>query len=103
MEKTISMNAVAFQDGEVWVVQGIQYNLVAMARSVQDIPKAFLNAMVERIAVADHLGLDPFLGVGPAPVRFHKMFEDSVTEIKPAQAIGRAEPTVRLASVSVAA
>ena len=41
MGKEISMNAVAFEDGGVWVVQGIEYNLAVVARSVQDIPKAF--------------------------------------------------------------
>jgi hypothetical protein len=103
MEKTISINAVAFQQGDTWVVQGIQYNLVAVAKNVQDVPTAFLNAIAERIHVAEHLGLDPFEGIGPADERFHKMFEKGTTEVKPAQYAGRAAPTVRLASLDAMA
>jgi hypothetical protein len=104
MDKTYSMNAVAFQQGDVWVVQGIQYNLVAVARNVQDVPKAFMNAVIERVHVAEHLGLDdPFLGVGPAPERFHKMFDAASTEVKPALSAGRPMPSVRLASAEVMA
>ena len=100
MEKSISMNAVAFQDGDVWVVQGIQYNLVAMARNVQDIPKAFMNVLIDRLHVAEHLGVDPFQGIAPAHERFHKMFEASDTEVKPAHLLSTPMPTVRLAAAA---
>ena len=105
MKKTININAVAYQDGESWIVQGIQYDLVALARRVQDIPAAFANAIIERMHVADHLGLDdPFLGVAPAHDRFHKMFDAAVTEVQSAQALGRTTtPGVRLASVEAVA
>ena len=96
MGKEISMNAVAFQEENVWIVQGIEYNLVAMARSVQDIPKAFANILVERFHVAEHLGLDPFLGVGPAPDRFRQMFDEAMTEVKMVSPLSRANATVRL-------
>jgi hypothetical protein len=98
MDKTFSINAVAFQQGDVWVVQGIQYNLVAVARNVQDVPKAFMNAILERVHVAEHLGLDPFQGVGPAPDHFHKMFDAAATEVKPALYPGRPMASVRLAA-----
>jgi hypothetical protein len=103
MDKTFSINAVAFQQGDVWVVQGIQYNLVAVARNVQDVPKAFMNAVIERVHVAEYLGLDPFQGVGPAPERFHKMFDAASTEVKPALTAGRAMASVRLASTEAQA
>lgn len=96
MVNKISMNAVAFQDGEAWVVQGIEYNLVAMARTVQDIPKAFTNALVERMVVAEHLGVDPFEGVGAAPQRFREMYDEAMTELTLARPVGRAQTTVRL-------
>lgn len=97
MEQSIRMNAVAFQEGDVWVVQGIQYNLVAMARSVQDIPTAFVNVIIERLLVAEHLGVDPFQGIAPAHDRFHKMFEAAVTEVKPTNLLSTPMTTVRLA------
>ena len=103
MEKTFSMTAVAFQEGDVWVVQGIQYNLVAMARNVQDIPVAFMNALCERVFVAGHLGLEPFDDLGPTPDRFHKMYEAAKTEVKLAETMGQRSPTVRLAALEAQA
>ena len=103
MGREISMNAVAFQEGNVWVVQGIEYNLAVVARSVQDIPKAFANALVERFLVADHLKVDPFQGLGPAPQRFHQMFEDAMIEMKATRPVGKTETVVRLAQAAEAA
>lgn len=100
MVNTISVNAVAFQDGSTWVVQGIEYDLTVLARTVQDIPKAFANAVIERLYVAEHLGVDPFQGVEPAPARFHNMFEEAMTEMKLKDMAGS---TVRLVETAQAA
>ena len=57
------MDYIAFQEDNIWVVQGTKYNLAARAHSVQDIPIAFMNAIHERVLVAEYLGLDPFEGL----------------------------------------
>lgn len=100
MDKPFSINAVAFQEGDVWIVQGIEYNLVARAHSVHDIAKAFVNLVVERFHVAGHLGLDPFKGVGSAPERFRSMFDAAQSELRLAQPVEGAQATVRLAEAA---
>ena len=103
MGKEIIMNAVAFNEGNVWIVQGIEYNLAAVARSVQDIPKAFANLLIERLHVAEHLGVQPFQGIAPAPQRFHQMFDEAMTEMKQTRPVGQTQTIVRLAEVAEAA
>ena len=57
MRQEISdVTQLPFRKANAWVVQGIEHNLVRDgAAPFQDIPKAFANVMVERIAVAEHL------------------------------------------------
>lgn len=80
------MRAVAFQeggDGGPWVVQGIEYDIVAHSKSVEDIPQTFMRAVVENCCITEHLGRKPLEGIKPAPAKFREMFDKSKTELKP--------------------
>ena len=82
----IQINAVAFQeggDGGPWVVQGIEYDIVAHSNSVEAIPQAFMQAVIENACITEHLGREPLEGIKPAPERFRDMFNRSITELKP--------------------
>ena len=81
----IQIRAVAFQeggDGGPWVVQGIEYDIVAHSKSVEDIPQTFMRAVIENCHITEHLGRKPLEGIKPAPDRFKEMFDRSKTELK---------------------
>jgi hypothetical protein len=71
----ISCAAVAWQEGPVWVVQGIDYDIVAHADDVLAIPEAFNRAIMENVCISVHLGMQPLENVGPGPEEFRKVFE----------------------------
>jgi hypothetical protein len=81
MKNTININAVAWQEGQGWVIQGIEHDIVAHAPDVASLPDAFMRAVVENVAITIHLGREPLQGVGPAPARFRKMFETARTAV----------------------
>lgn len=86
MSQKFQINAVAFQeggDGGLWVVQGIEYDIVAHSYSVEAIPEAFMRAVMENACITEHLGRKPLEGIKPAPDRFREMYNRSKTELKP--------------------
>jgi hypothetical protein len=88
MDQPIRINAVAFPEGEVWVVQGIEYDICTHARNASDVPAAFFRAVVENACITEHLGRKPLEGIRPAPERFRAMFDEAVTELRPLRDLG---------------
>jgi hypothetical protein len=82
MDKAININAIAWQEGQGWVIQGIEYDIVAHASDVASLPDAFMRAVVENVAITIHLGREPLQGVGPAPDRFRTMFDSARTTVQ---------------------
>jgi hypothetical protein len=82
-QKQFKINAVAFKEGDVWVIQGIEHDIVTHAYDVTKLPQAFMRAVVENMIVIQHLGRAPFQGIKPAPERFRSMFEEADTEMRP--------------------
>jgi hypothetical protein len=87
MDQPITINAVAFPEGEVWVVQGVEYDICTHARNAAGVPAAFVRAVVENACITEHLGRKPLEGIKPAPERFKAMFNDAVTQLRPVKAI----------------
>jgi hypothetical protein len=98
MANGIIVNAVAFKDGETWVAQGIEYDIVAQADDVILLPDAFSRAVLENILIAEHLGRKPLEGIKAAPFRFHEMFETAKIEMRATHQSGSAEVAVRVAA-----
>lgn len=71
----IHMRAVAFPEGDAWIVQGLEYDICAHAEQVEDLPNAFLRAVVETLCITEQLGKAPLGGIRPAPARFHALFD----------------------------
>lgn len=72
-----TIRAIAYQEGDLWIVQGLEYNIVTRARSMGDVPSAFVRALVERVHIGRHLGIPPFDGLEPAPERFERLYEQA--------------------------
>lgn len=77
----LHINAVAFQEGEIWVVQGIEYDISAHASLVQNIPQVFVNAVLENLLITQQLGRQPLEGIKPAPQKFKDMFASAATTL----------------------
>jgi hypothetical protein len=71
----LTISAVAFREGDVWIVQCIEYDICTQAKHASAVPAAFKQAIIEHIAIAHHLGKPSFKGLRPAPARFREMFE----------------------------
>jgi hypothetical protein len=94
----VRINAVAYEEGDAWVAQGIEYDIVAHASDIRDLPDAFMRAVMENICVTEHLGRKPLQGIQPAPAHFRTLFESAATEMRPVtQRTGRPDVAVRLA------
>lgn len=78
----IQINAIAFQEGETWVVQGIEYDIVAHANDVKALPDAFGRAVMENMTITEHLGRRPLEGIKPAPQRFRELYELARVEMR---------------------
>lgn len=98
MTDVVQINAVAFEEGGAWVAQGIEYDIVAMANDVRDLPDAFMRAVVENILITQHLGRAPLEGIGAAPARFRDLFESAPTEMRPVRVNDGPHVAVRLAA-----
>ena len=68
------INAVAYQEGDSWIAQGIEFDIVAHAGDILALPDAFSRAVLENIFITEHLGRKPLEGVGPAPRHFRELF-----------------------------
>ena len=82
MPSPFRVNAVAFREGDTWVIQGIEYDIVAHARDVIALPQAFMRAVVENIVITEHLGRKPLEGIKPAPERFRSLYEGAEVEMR---------------------
>lgn len=82
MRDDIAINAVVFQEDGTWIIQGIEYDIAAHSEKLDDAPTVFMRALLENVCITQHLGKQPLQGIGPAPDRFRRMFEASVSEIR---------------------
>jgi hypothetical protein len=88
------INAVAFREGDIWVIQGIEYDIVAHADDVAKLTHAFTRAVLANIAVGKQLGKTALEGIGPAPARFREVFELAEFEIRPVHVSRHGGPSV---------
>lgn len=98
------VNAIAFQEGELWVVQGIEFDICAHAKDLDGVPNAFVRAVLANVAISEHLGREPLEGIRPAPERFREMFDRSRSEVRPVdEELGTKVPgRIRVATLQAA-
>lgn len=99
LPEKIQINAIAFKEGDAWVVQGIEYDIVAHAYDVAKLPYAFARAVLANIVITEHLGRSFLDSIKPAPEHFREMYEHAETEMRPTRVIDRMpRVAVRLAA-----
>jgi len=98
LPEQLQINAIAFKEGDAWVVQGIEYDIVAHAYDVSKLPHAFARAVLENIVITEHLGRKALQGIKPAPDHFREMYEHAETEMRSIRADHMPNVSVRLAA-----
>ena len=106
---TVAINAVIYQDGDDWIAQGIEHDICAQGRSIQEARRAFEESVVGMALFGVASGKRPLSDIPPAPEEFHAMFEkaevsiDSATKdswaalsMLPREAAPKVKPVFRL-------
>lgn len=71
------LHAVAFREGEWWIVQFLEYGLCTAQKRLEDLPAEIRRFLKVQIQGSLALGIEPFANLLPAPQRFWKMFEEA--------------------------
>jgi hypothetical protein len=82
MPEVINLNVIAYQEGEWWCAQCLEYDLAAQARTLPDLHYEFEMIVHSHIAISLELGQEPFEGLKPAPQKFWEMYENSKMHIE---------------------
>ncbi len=77
----IEISAVAYEEGDRWIVQGLEYDINAQADSPLNAHDAFTIKVLAEVAISLDLGKEPLQGIDPAPPEFWKMFKATSTSI----------------------
>jgi hypothetical protein len=75
------IRAVIFKEGDWWVAQCLEYDYVAVSRSLEEMPEALQEAVTAQIVVSLEHGVEPFTGFSPAPRRFWTMYERAASAL----------------------
>lgn len=97
------IRAVAFREGDIWVIQGIDYDVVAQTNDPLDAPVAFLKTLISTILVNQHLGRKGMEKIKPAPDRFREMFERATVELTPTGPLPSGTEKIKRPNISLRA
>lgn len=82
-DKTITVTAVVFERGGLWIAQCLEYNLVGCAETKEKLPEELLRQVRAQVEADEEAGVAPFFGFKPAPAKYWKMFEAVRAERQP--------------------
>ena len=71
----IRLNVLVYEDGDVWVAQAIEADIVATAKILEQLPLTIERAIVANRAANAHLGRKGLEGIPPAPAPLRDKFE----------------------------
>ncbi len=74
-----TLRVVIFKEGDWWIIQILEYDLVTQVRHLDDVPGEFRRLLIGQMAANAALGVEPFYGFSKAPRRFWKMYEHART------------------------
>lgn len=85
MTKRIEVNVVAFQEGDLWVAQCVEYDIAAFAKSLPELPRAFERAVAANLCANADLGRRDLESVPVSPPHFKAMFDAAQLDVKPTE------------------
>ena len=69
------MNVVLFREGNVWIAQGLEHNLVAQGRTLPEVKDAFARVFGAQVLVDLADNLVPLSTCGSAPQEYWDLFD----------------------------
>jgi hypothetical protein len=82
MVEVVELNVIAYQEGEWWCAQCLEYDLAAQAKTLPDLHYEFERIVYSHLAISLELGQEPFEGLNPAPQKFWDMYEKAKMHIE---------------------
>jgi hypothetical protein len=79
----LAVRAVAFQSGDWWVAQFLEYAIATQTRRLEDLPYEIDRLIRVQVAASLEMGIEPFHGFSPAPRKYWQMFEASRSRLFP--------------------
>jgi hypothetical protein len=73
----VEVSVVAFQEGDLWVAQCVEFDIAAHASDLTKLHAALERAVIQNICINTELGRQGLDGIDPAPERFKALFERS--------------------------
>jgi hypothetical protein len=103
MARETLLHAIAFQDGDVWIIQGIEYDIIARATTPADLPDAFMKAVAHNCFITQHEHGEPFKGIAAAPAKFRQMFEKAKAKLEAVAPTVEAPKAIKSVDIRLAA
>lgn len=72
-ERTI--HALVFREGDWWVAQCLEHDLVGLARTLDELPDELCRQLRMQVEISLEAGVEPFISLPAAPARYWKMYE----------------------------
>jgi hypothetical protein len=85
MEAEHRIHAVAFQHGEWWIAQCLEYDIATQARTLDDLLVEVDRILVGHLIVGKIEGREPFSNIPKAPKRFWEMYQRARTRLSPVE------------------
>jgi len=79
----IDVDAVIFKEDDMWVAQGLQFDICAQAASLDGARAAFAEMVCATAAVSIELGHEPLFGIDAAPKQFWDMYRRTDFKVEP--------------------
>ena len=78
MSDKIKFHVIAYQEADVRLAQGVEYDILARADSFDLLPTAFSEAVAKTVAIGAPFDREPLEGIKPAPAKFKAMLDASI-------------------------
>ncbi|HYO14605.1 MAG TPA: hypothetical protein VE685_15525 [Thermoanaerobaculia bacterium] len=73
----LTLHTVVLKEGDWWLIQGLEYDFVTLARRLDDVPGEIRRWLYLLAIASRQSGIELFAGYSPAPRRFWQMYEDA--------------------------
>jgi hypothetical protein len=87
IEPIPEIDVIAFETSDgIWIAQGVQYDIVARAKSPAALRDAFRRQIFANMELNKRFGRSGLDGIPPAPEKFKRLFDDAKERMSPTTA-----------------
>jgi hypothetical protein len=94
----IVLSVLLFQEGDAWVLQGLEHDLAAQGPSIELAQRAFLDALHGQLRLDQQANRAPLAQLPRAPMEYWYAFDRAMTKqlVTPATVPAQADVTMRM-------